>query len=358
MELRELGYFLAVYEARSVSGAARRSFVSQPSVSEALANLEHELATRLFVRHRKGATPTAAGEQLYPIACRLVAEARALPALFQPAPRRRRIALGLMRSLDLARVRGLVAALTRSGEVELQLVDADQPCDLRIVARSMRAEREVFVALWEERYVVALPHGHPLAVRPELRVAELAGARLVARCHCEYAARFAGPGQRFDVVAVAPTEEWALALVAAGVGIAIIPEGVATPADDVVLRPLRDVQARRQVGIAYGGHGAPAAELQHIVELLVTQRSAMAPPLAIAAAGPVHPRAGSVTRTSGRASSPPAPAPGSRSRPRSRGPRAPAAARGSPRRRADRRRPRGARASAPPARRSRRRPRP
>ena len=48
MELRELGYFLAVYEERSVSAAARRSYVSQPSVSEALANLEHELATRLF----------------------------------------------------------------------------------------------------------------------------------------------------------------------------------------------------------------------------------------------------------------------------------------------------------------------
>src|ERR1700709_1819130 len=102
MELRELGYFLAVYEERSVSAAARRSYVSQPSVSEALGNLEHELATRLFVRHRKGATPTAAGEQLYPIAQRLVAEARGLPALFQPAPRRR-LTGGLMRSLGQIR---------------------------------------------------------------------------------------------------------------------------------------------------------------------------------------------------------------------------------------------------------------
>src|SRR4051812_45845912 len=200
MELRELGYFLAVYEERSVSAAARRSFVSQPSVSEALANLEHELAIRLFVRHRKGATPTAAGEQLYPIARRLVGEARALPGLFQPAPRRRRLALGLMRSLDIARVRALVAALTRDDAIDLQLVDADQPCDLRIVSRGLRAEREVFVALWQERYVVALPRKHPLAAKRALRASDLAGARLIARCHCEHAARFAGPGQRFDVV--------------------------------------------------------------------------------------------------------------------------------------------------------------
>jgi DNA-binding transcriptional LysR family regulator len=277
MELRELGYFLAIYEERSVSAAARRSYVSQPSVSEALANLEHELATRLFVRHRKGATPTAAGDQLYPIAQRLVAEARGLAALFQPAPRRR-LTLGLMRSLDLARVQTIVARLTRDGDDghdghddghELRLVDADQPCDLRIVSRTLCTADEVFVPLWQERYVVALPRAHPLAAHPTLRGSDLAGAKLIARCHCEHAARFAGPGQRFDVVAIAPTEEWALALVAAGVGLAIIPEGVASPDDAIALRPLRDVQARREVGVAYGAHGAPA-ELQRALSRLVT----------------------------------------------------------------------------------------
>jgi len=276
MELRELGYFLAVYEERSVSAAARRSYVSQPSVSEALANLEHELATRLFVRHRKGTTPTAAGEQLYPIARRLVAEARGLPGLFHAAPGRRRLVLGLMRSLDIARVRELLAALTRDDALDLQLVDADQPSDLRIVARGMRAEHEVFVPLWQERYVVAMPRGHALAARTVLRVSDLAGARLVARCHCEHAARFAGAGQRFDVVAVAQTEEWAIALVAAGLGIAIIPEGVAPGDDGVILRPLGDVQARRQVGLAYGAHGAPAAGLQGIVEVLVNRAAGLA----------------------------------------------------------------------------------
>lgn len=271
MELRELSYFLAVYEERSVTAAARRSFVSQPSVSEALAHLESELATALFVRHRKGATPTAAGEQLYPIARRLVGEARALPGLFQPAPRRRRIALGLMRSLDLRRVRAIVTALTRDDAVDLQLVDADQPCDLRIISRTLRHEREAFLSLWRERYVVALPRTHALASHKTLRASDLAGARLVARCHCEHAARFAGPGQRFDVVAIAPTEEWALALVGAGAGLAIIPEGVASHDPAIVLRPLRDPQARREVGLAHSTERAPAPELQRVIDLIVGQ---------------------------------------------------------------------------------------
>jgi len=266
MELRELGYFLAVYEERSVTAAARRSYVSQPSVSEALANLERELATQLFVRHRKGATPTAAGDQLYPIAQRLVGEARGLPGLFA-APRRRKLTVGVMRSLDAARARALLAELARD-DVELTLVEADQPCDLRILSRAMRAEGELFVALWDERFVVALPPGHPLARHAELRATDLAGARLVARCHCEQAARFAGAGQRFDVAAIAPSEEWALALVAAGVGIAVLPEGVVSRDDHVILRPLREAQARRQVGLAYGRRGAPP-ELQPLLERVV-----------------------------------------------------------------------------------------
>jgi DNA-binding transcriptional LysR family regulator len=150
--------------------------------------------------------------------------------------------------------------------IELSLVDADQPCDLRVISRGMRAAGEQFVPLWDERYAVAMPAAHPLAGRRVLRAAELTGERLVARCHCENAARFAGAGKRFDVVAIAATEEWALTLVAAGVGIAIVPEGVAAGVDGLVVRPLQDRQARRQVGIAYGASGAPTPELERVIE--------------------------------------------------------------------------------------------
>src|SRR5262245_53694625 len=100
MELRELGYFIAVFEENGVSAAARRCFISQPSVSAAIASLEAELGTRLFVRHRRGTTPTPAAAQLYPVARRLVDEASALRSAFRPPPVARRLSIGLMRSLD------------------------------------------------------------------------------------------------------------------------------------------------------------------------------------------------------------------------------------------------------------------
>ncbi len=257
MELRDLGYFAAVYEERSLTAAARRCFISQPSVSAALASLEHELGAALFVRHRRGATPTEAAERLYPTARRLVDEAAALKATFRaPAPAEPPVSLGVMRSIDAERMRELVTVLVRElGGARLHVVGESEPCDLRLVSRGVLAKNEAFTPLWSERFVVALPSAHPLALRATLRAADLAGVPVVERCHCEYARHFPRGKRRIDVAAVAASEEWALALVGAGVGIAVVPSGVRHDAH-VVLRELADVRVDREVGLA---HGAKAA---------------------------------------------------------------------------------------------------
>lgn len=56
--------FLAVAEAGSVSGAARRLKLGQPTISRRLAEMERALGARLFVRAVSGATLTSAGERL------------------------------------------------------------------------------------------------------------------------------------------------------------------------------------------------------------------------------------------------------------------------------------------------------
>lgn len=63
MERRHITYFLAVVEAGSITEAARRLYLSQPSVSEAIKELERELRTPLFDRGRT-LTLTACGEAM------------------------------------------------------------------------------------------------------------------------------------------------------------------------------------------------------------------------------------------------------------------------------------------------------
>ena len=64
MDLRRLGLFLAVADHGSFTAGARAAHVAQPAVSLAIRELETELGADLFVRGRRGAALTAAGEAL------------------------------------------------------------------------------------------------------------------------------------------------------------------------------------------------------------------------------------------------------------------------------------------------------
>jgi DNA-binding transcriptional LysR family regulator len=70
IELRQLRYFAAVAEAGQVSLAARRLYVTQPALSQALHQLERSVGVELLRRHPRGVHLTAAGEDF-------LAEARA-----------------------------------------------------------------------------------------------------------------------------------------------------------------------------------------------------------------------------------------------------------------------------------------
>ncbi|GAA0582366.1 LysR family transcriptional regulator [Halomonas salifodinae] len=65
MEFRQLHYFVAVVEAGSVSAASRRVHVAQPALTRQIRLLEEDLETRLFERHARGMRLTVAGQALY-----------------------------------------------------------------------------------------------------------------------------------------------------------------------------------------------------------------------------------------------------------------------------------------------------
>ena len=70
--------FLAVAEAGSLSRAARRLGVSQPTLSRRISTLERELGAHLFTRSTKGLSPTTAGERLLARVQRMQEEAVAI----------------------------------------------------------------------------------------------------------------------------------------------------------------------------------------------------------------------------------------------------------------------------------------
>ena len=65
MELRQLRYFVNVVDMGSLSKAAARLSVTQPSLSQQISNMEYQLGVPLLLRSSSGVRPTDAGAKLY-----------------------------------------------------------------------------------------------------------------------------------------------------------------------------------------------------------------------------------------------------------------------------------------------------
>ena len=157
MDIRQLSYFVAVYEQGSVSAAARQCCVAQPSLSAALRQLEQELGVTLFIRLPKGVTPTEDGEKLYGHAGRLLSQLQSLKASFTEPVARVKFRLGLIRALGVERMSQLLREFSNSlPGLELHLVEPDEPCDARII--NIRQLKAGEMARFHARYAEMRQH--------------------------------------------------------------------------------------------------------------------------------------------------------------------------------------------------------
>jgi LysR family transcriptional regulator, benzoate and cis,cis-muconate-responsive activator of ben and cat genes len=271
MDIRSLRYFMAVYEEKSFSAAAKRCFVAQPSISTAIAQLEETLNVELFVRHSKGVSPTESGTQLYPHASKLIQDMQALPLLFHETELPLELSISvrpfLSGQLVSQVIKQLIAPLPN---LRLQLVDAAEPADLRLTCHRYLSADDIFHPLWEDNYVLAMPINHALSKQKSITLKDLHGVPFISRTPCdiieswEYAIH--KKDVKMDVRAQVTTEEYALDLVAAGLGISLIPEHSAGQRNDICLRPLSGIEFKRVVGISHNkDQGLPSTILNCIL---------------------------------------------------------------------------------------------
>ena len=64
MDMKQLKYFLKVYELGSFSRAAQELYITQQGLNKSIQQLEKEMNTQLFIRTPQGLIPTVAGDRL------------------------------------------------------------------------------------------------------------------------------------------------------------------------------------------------------------------------------------------------------------------------------------------------------
>ncbi|MEW1824740.1 LysR family transcriptional regulator [Streptomyces sp. NPDC088196] len=185
MELRQLGYFVAVAEELHFGRAAERLHIVQSAVSQQIQRLERELGAELFDRSPRRVRLTGAGERLLPEARAVLAAAeRARAAVVPPVGLRIGTSTGLGAHLD--RVLGVFAERAPDVPVELFSLPVGERLARvaggQLDAAFVRAVEPVsgvrVLSLWADPLVAAVPASHPLAARPEIRIEELAALPL------------------------------------------------------------------------------------------------------------------------------------------------------------------------------------
>jgi DNA-binding transcriptional LysR family regulator len=247
MELRHLRYFVAVAEELHFRRAAERLHIAQPAVSEQVRKLEEELGVRLFDRTPRNVSLTDAGAALLIEARRVldqaeVARLAARRALGRPSSVLR---IGYLPASLPASVPRTLQRLAREWpDLEttlqpgfgLELVDAvrAEKLDVAIVSLPTPAAGLRVTGLGDQRAVAVFPVGHDHAVKSAIRLEQIVPERIVV---------FPRDADRpfYDAViaacrdaGISPTliespdaqVERVLLAVAAGAGMAVLPESV------------------------------------------------------------------------------------------------------------------------------------
>ncbi|MGR5066182.1 LysR family transcriptional regulator [Photobacterium sp. DNB22_13_2] len=256
MDLRLLRFFVAVYEEKNITLAAERCFVSQPSISNAIKQLEDELNTILFERHKKGVNLTDEAHYLYPLAVRLLGDVNRLPSLFQQRTECLPLKLANFPDLSQSALASIFSSLNEHiPNVLLELVDHDVPADARLTLDMFKQDGEIFLPLWEEDYVLCMLPSHPLAKLDKVKPEQLHQHDFIECPPCEAHQQTIGllacDGLAVNLVAKAEHKTQVMHLVQAGLGISFLPTGVLETARELVTVPLDGPRMFRRLGLCY-----------------------------------------------------------------------------------------------------------
>jgi DNA-binding transcriptional LysR family regulator len=294
VDLRQLRYFVTVARTRHFGRAAEQLHIAQSPLSQAIRQLESHLGAPLFERTTRRVDLTAAGEALLPEAVRI------LESVSAARDQVSRVAAGDLGSLRVGatglatyrhvpelvrRLAGAVPGLALTFRTEMLTPDleaalTDHRIDLAVLRPPVGDGSLCTHVLAREGLVLAEPTSAAAGANPvgPVDLADLADADFVV---------YAAPGSVVGAAAdracraagfvprhthEAGQTSTVLALVAAGLGVALLPESVlAVTVEGVRYRPLADTGVTTDVALAWRADD-PSPALARALAVLLEER--------------------------------------------------------------------------------------
>ncbi|TAL36520.1 MAG: LysR family transcriptional regulator [Phenylobacterium sp.] len=242
MEMQQVRYFLALARTLNFTRAAEQSNVSQPALTRAIQQLEHELGGPLFHRERANTHLSELGRMMLPYLEQIHAQTEAAKQQAKAIKKLDNVTLriGAMCTIGPALISDLIVKfqiahpnvdlevveegsvelmdMLTKGDLNLALFGLPEPLDVRFHGLS----------LFQERFVIALPPDHPLAAHNVVRCSDTHEQPYVSRANCEifdHARRqLRAHGVQWKKVFSSERDDWVQGMIKAGLGFGFFPE--------------------------------------------------------------------------------------------------------------------------------------
>lgn len=273
MNLRDLKYLVALADQKHFGRAAAACFISQPTLSTQIKKLEDELGVSLVERAPRHVMLTPAGRDAAERARRIVADVEEMKEAARRSqnPEAGAVRLGIFPTLGPYLLPHVVSRVrARFPQLELLLIEEktevvlrqlrDGKLDVGILALPLHDEQLHIEPLFEEPFMLAVPHTHALAASSTLTMQDLAHESLLlledGHCLRDQAldvCHLAGAVEKTGFRAT--SLETLRQMVAANVGITLLPVLAVKPpvaaSPDLRLLPFRDPAPSRRIAMVW-----------------------------------------------------------------------------------------------------------
>ena len=282
--LRQLEFLCAIAEHGAFSRAAEASYVTQPTLSSAIKELEASLGVQLIERETRGARLTHAGEAAVERASKILSDAADLVSAAQQAgaPLTGPFRLGAIPTIaPFLLPRSLTALRAEFPDLQLYLRE-DLPerllDDLRaLIAVPWESAGIETMVLGDDEFVLVTPNDHRLAQAKTVRPTDLINEEILllddGHCLRDHAKAVCNlPSGRGSADVTATSLPTLVHMVAGDLGISLLPR-LATDAGvtlgaDVSVRAVETPMIGRRIGIAWRTGAPRASEAKMIGEIV------------------------------------------------------------------------------------------
>lgn len=293
MNIRDLKYLVALMDHRHFGKAAEACFVSQPALSMQIKKLEENLGVQLLERTNKSVMLTAIGNEMGERARQVLQQVDEMRDLARSAadPFSGELHLGIFPTLAPYLLPHIMPALTEKfprlslflhEEKTAVLIEKLRmgKIDAALLALPVTEQGFTSVELFHEEFLLAVPKPHRLAKNELIDQNELRDEQLLlledGHCLREQALTFcyqlnAKENQRFRATSLETLRH----MIAAGMGITLMPKFACRKNDEIAYIPFKNSQPSRQIGLISRASSVKQQVMQEIaaqIKLVISQK--------------------------------------------------------------------------------------